>query len=170
MRPWLLLLFLSLPANASHQWAGIDLCEVYQDQLPPGLTIEALPEPGSKGAALLNRYCTQCHNLPGPDRHTVTEWKDVASRMFMLMDVSNRFGGVTRRVDVMGGQQQADLVKYLERHGSEQALRVMDGRQEGQGQGLNSILVIGFFLLLMVIGLVRWWQGAHREENPCATR
>ena len=172
MRPWLLLLFclcLPLPVAASHQWAGIDLCEVYRDSLPPGLTIESLPEPKSNGAALLQQYCTQCHNLPGPDRHTAAEWRDVASKMFMLMDVSKRFGGVTGRVEVMDKQQQEALTAYLDRFGSKQTLQKSADQAADQIQWLTPLLVMSPFLLLMGLGLVRWW-GSNRENKPCVTR
>jgi cytochrome c2 len=43
------------------------------DVLPPGIDPALLPEPQSQGALLLARYCSQCHNLPGPGTHTAEE-------------------------------------------------------------------------------------------------
>ena len=172
MRPWVLLLFslwLPLPLAASHQWTGIDLCEVYRDSLPPGLSIESLPEPRSNGAAMLQHYCIQCHNLPGPDRHTAAEWRDVASKMFMLMDVSKRFGGLMGRVEVMDKQQQETLLAYLERSASKQAVQKKADQEAGQVKWLTPLLVMSPFLLLMGLGLVRWW-GSNRENKPCVIR
>ncbi|HDK38196.1 MAG TPA: hypothetical protein ENG92_04185, partial [Thiolapillus brandeum] len=96
MRRTMLLLYLLLPAvaPASHTWSGIDLCKVYEDKLPPGLSRDQLPQAASTEARLLSRYCTQCHSLPGPDRHTATEWQEVTDNMFLLMEVSHRFGGL----------------------------------------------------------------------------
>ena len=111
-----LILALPPPVIASHGWAGFDLCEVHKDKLPPGLTAESLPAPQSRGAALLHQYCTQCHNLPGPDRHTAAEWRGVTSKMFMLMDVSHQFGGLMGKVEVIPRAQQEILRTYLESH------------------------------------------------------
>ena len=116
MLPLLLMLSLSNVASANHPNAEIDLCKIYQDKLPPGLTLEALPEPTSQGALILNQYCTQCHNLPGPDRHTATEWGDVTQKMFMLSEVSNRFGGWPSHVKKISTEEQATLLAYLQRH------------------------------------------------------
>lgn len=169
MRSRLLLLFilwLPCPLYASHQWAGIDLCEVYKDSLPPGLSIKSLPEPESSSAGLLQHYCTQCHNLPGPDRHTAAEWRDVAARMFMLMDVSHRFGGLMGRVEIMDKQQQEKLLAYLERFAPNQSVQKGGDKDS---RWLSPILVMTPFLLLMGLGLVRWW-GSNRENKPCVTR
>ncbi|MEG7522707.1 MAG: hypothetical protein M3H12_06355 [Chromatiales bacterium] len=46
-----LILTLPQPVAASHPSAGIDLCEIHKDKLPPGLTAESLPDPQSPGAA-----------------------------------------------------------------------------------------------------------------------
>ncbi len=170
MRSWLLLLItlcIPLPVVASHQWAGIDLCEVYEDRLPPGLTIESLPESDSKGAGLLQQYCTQCHNLPGPDRHTAAEWREVTARMFMLMEVSKRFGGVTGQVEIMDKSQQEALTIYLEKYASTQTIPKND-TQAGPDQWVTHLLVIGPLLFLLGLGLVRWW-GSTRENRSCAT-
>ena len=55
--------------------------ETMADVLPPGIDPSLLPEPKSKGARLLQRYCTQCHYLSGPGRHTAEEWPAVIERM-----------------------------------------------------------------------------------------
>ncbi|MCP3671830.1 MAG: hypothetical protein GY814_15630 [Gammaproteobacteria bacterium] len=156
MKPWLLLLFtwcLPLTAAASHQWAGIDLCAVYKDALPPGLTIESLPEPKSSGADLLQQYCTQCHNLPGPNRHTASEWGDVTSKMFMLMDVSNRFGGLNGEVDTMQSHDQKALQSYLERHATQSMVE-----HPPNPHWMTRLWVLLPFLLLMGVGMLRWWK------------
>lgn len=48
--------------------------------LPPGIKSQDLPEPESRGAKLLNTYCSQCHNLPSPRMHTAEDWPRVAGR------------------------------------------------------------------------------------------
>lgn len=159
----LITLCLPLPVAASHVWADIDLCEVHKDKLPSGLTAESLPDPQSPGAALLHQYCTQCHNLPGPDRHTAAEWRDVTSKMFMLMDVSHRFGGLMGRVEIMPDQEQAILLTYLQ----EQAVEKVNRQPEDKTTATRQWLALAPFLILMGIGLVRWWRRNHRKNRPC---
>lgn len=158
----------SLPVAASHVWADIDLCEVYQDKLPPGLTLASLPEAVSAGAGLLNQYCTQCHNLPGPDRHTLAEWRDVVSRMFMLMEVSNRFGGLMGRVESMQSPEREILLAYLERHATNS---VMNKRSADGGVGdypwLSRTLTLFPFLLLTGVGVLRWRRNFRSNHKPC---
>ena len=168
----LLFLILSLPppVAASHGWAGFDLCEVYKDRLPPGLTIELLPSPQSPGAVLLHQYCIQCHNLPGPDRHTTSEWREVTSRMFLLMDVSHRFGGLMGRVEIMQRAEQEILLAYLERHASQS---VVVKKPIDSSLWLTRILPLAPFVLLIGLGLLRWWKhhqsALHQDKKPCIT-
>ncbi len=159
-------LCLPFPAAASHTWADIDLCEIHKDRLPPGLTPGSLPEPLSPGAGLLQRYCTQCHNLPGPDRHTAAEWRRVTTNMFLLMDVSHRFGGLMGRVETMQQQEQELLLAYLQRHATQPA----DGQApDNTGQSVTSwmtrIWALLPFLLLAGLGLLRWWRHSHTDTN-----
>ena len=52
----------------------------------PGVgAAKPLPEAGSRGAALVATYCTQCHAAPSPTLHTATEWAGVTSRMRLHM-------------------------------------------------------------------------------------
>lgn len=164
----LMILFMPLPVAASHTWTDIDLCEVYKDKLPPGLTAESLPEAHSQGAVLLNQYCTQCHNLPGPDRHSAAEWRGVASKMFMLMDVSNRFGGLMGKVETMRSQDQEILLAYLERHATKSTISKKPADSEATGHPwLTRTLVLLPFLLLTGLGLLRWWRNLRSDHKPC---
>jgi cytochrome c5 len=106
----------STPLYASHPWGGVDLCQTRRDTVPPGIAPNFLPEPTSAGAALLQRYCTQCHNLPGPGRHTREEWPDVLARMGTLMQVSRFYRGLLGPVTLPNAQEQAELRAYLERN------------------------------------------------------
>jgi len=164
----LMILFMSLPVSASHTWADIDLCEVYKDKLPPGLTAESLPGAHSPGAVLLNRYCTQCHNLPGPDRHTAAEWREVASKMFMLMDVSNRFGGLMGKVETLQVQDREILLAYLERHATSSIIGKKPADTEvAENQWLTRTLALLPFLLLTGLGLLRWWRNLRSDHKSC---
>jgi len=112
----LLLLCIPLQVVASHQWAGMDLCQVRKDIVPPGLPTELTPDKNSTGARLLQRYCTQCHNLPGPGRHTIDEWPDVMARMQRLMEVTHRFGTLIEDVELMSTEEISTLLTYLQEH------------------------------------------------------
>lgn len=83
--------------------------------LPPSdFRPEELPEPGSRGAGLLQVYCVQCHWLPTPQMHSADEWQILVRRnLFRARTLKNRLGGpLTRGMigDVlMAGLQAAEL-------------------------------------------------------------
>lgn len=83
------------------------------DRLPPGIDPKLLPDPQSAGAGALERYCSQCHNLPGPGMHTVAEWPEIVARMTERMRMMNgMMGGV-----VAPTQAETDtLLRYLQAH------------------------------------------------------
>ncbi len=55
--------------------------------LPPaGVAAGDLPDPASREAELVVRYCAQCHALPTPAAHSVTDWPSVARRMWLRME------------------------------------------------------------------------------------
>lgn len=51
------------------------------DGMPRIGDINELPEPQSKGAKLVNHYCTQCHALPNPKLHSTDGWLVTIDRM-----------------------------------------------------------------------------------------
>jgi mono/diheme cytochrome c family protein len=53
---------------------------------PPGVAPGDLPDPSSRGAQLLVQYCAQCHALPAPTTHSLTDWPSVARRMWLRME------------------------------------------------------------------------------------
>lgn len=63
--------------------------------LPPSdFGADDLPEPGSRGAGLLQVYCIQCHWLPTPQMHTAAEWKLLMQRMLLrARTLRDRMGG-----------------------------------------------------------------------------
>lgn len=103
-------------ALASHSYGGLDLCALYPEVMPPGIEPQDLPQPASRGADLLQSYCTQCHALPGPGRHTATEWPEVLERMILLMDVASRFGGLMGNIRVPVAGEAEVLGIYLTDH------------------------------------------------------
>ncbi len=55
---------------------------------------ENLPEPNTRGPALLQAYCVQCHWLPDPQMHTAPEWPILVRRMLMrAATLHDRLGG-----------------------------------------------------------------------------
>jgi cytochrome c5 len=89
------------------------------DVLPPDVDPKLLPEPESRGARLLGRYCTQCHNLPGPGMHTATEWPQVVNRMNGRMQMMSRggmMGGGMMGVSAPSAPELHTLNEYLLKH------------------------------------------------------
>lgn len=87
------------------------------DALPPGIDPALLPDPNAPGASLLARYCSQCHNLPGPGLHTAQEWPAVIQRMSRRMRMMSGRGMMGM---MMGGVESPDdaelqvIVRYLQ--------------------------------------------------------
>jgi len=97
------------------------------ETLPPGLPAELLPDGQSTGAKLLQRYCTQCHPLPGPGRHTAEEWPAVLERMMARMDhMSGSFMSMMMgNIDAPSATERRTLGDYLQTH----AQRAIDPAQ-----------------------------------------
>ncbi|MDT8387812.1 MAG: hypothetical protein RQ736_09870 [Thiogranum sp.] len=122
-------LFWCVATQASHSYGGLDLCALYPETMPPGMPPQELPQVGSQAAGLLETYCEQCHALPGPGRHTADEWLSVLDRMNLLMDVSNRFGGLMGKVRVPDTGEKEIIRTYL----TDNALQELQGTPRGTG-------------------------------------
>jgi cytochrome c5 len=109
----LLATLISGQAMAGHDWGGMDLCAVYPEKMPPGMPVEQLPQASHPGALLMQSYCAQCHNLPGPGHHTAAEWPPVLEKMNTLMEVSSRFGGLLGRVKEPSQSERLQIQEYL---------------------------------------------------------
>ena len=81
----------------------------------PALAAADLPAPGSAGAQLLQRFCSQCHNLPAPSLHTATEWPAVLQRMAGYMREDSG-GMMMHRVEVPDAAEMTVLEDYLRDH------------------------------------------------------
>ncbi|MDH5735552.1 MAG: hypothetical protein OEY87_05450 [Gammaproteobacteria bacterium] len=123
------LLFYCSTAVANHSFGGLDMCALYPEIMPPGITKNQLPDPNGSGAALMENYCTQCHALPGPGRHTADEWPQVFNHMLTLMDVANKFGGLLGHVKTPDNIERQQLINYLQRY----ALRGLKQKPQGYG-------------------------------------
>ena len=61
--------------------------------------------PLSTGAALYQQTCSQCHALPDPTQHTVSEWPAVVARMRKNMEIMGKWPITDQEAD--------EIVSYL---------------------------------------------------------
>lgn len=76
-------------------------------ELPEGIPAADLPDPRSRGARLVARYCSQCHGLPSPRRHAPDDWEATARRMFRRMDHMQHMHGMG---GMMGGEMHSRMM------------------------------------------------------------
>lgn len=106
--------------TARARWEGSPQAGWMARILPPSVDAAALPEAGSRGAALLARYCAQCHQLPNPAMHHPDKWPKVVHRMVDRMRGHGNRGAQMRQM--MGGLAAPDeeevhmLIGYLRRN------------------------------------------------------
>jgi len=85
--------------------------------LPPGIKPENLPEPNSRGAKLLIRYCTQCHDLPSPFMHSGEQWPVTAGRMFARISMMSGMQGMSMMaIESPLAEEKETIVGYLKKH------------------------------------------------------
>lgn len=82
--------------------------------MPGGQAAAPLPDPDSRGAKLVSRYCTQCHAEPSPKLHTASEWKAVTSRM--KLNMKNLRKANWRGVKIPSDAEMQSIVEYLQKH------------------------------------------------------
>jgi len=104
-----------------------------QIALPPeGLSPDSLPDPQSRGAALLNAYCTQCHALPSPAMHASQDWPGVARRMWVRIDMMHGELGVS----IPNEGDRVALLNYLLAN----SLKVADQLPAGAGRDVFAVM------------------------------
>jgi mono/diheme cytochrome c family protein len=118
--------------------------------VPTGVQADSLPDPMSRGAILLGKYCSQCHGTPSPASHNSSDWVPVFRRMILMMERSNSMGmmggrmmgnrmmgggmmGMMRGSEVPDQEEQQELLKYLQSHAliSIQKEELPDAQSEG---------------------------------------
>jgi cytochrome c5 len=63
------------------------ILETAKIALPPDdVKAEDLPEPSSREAGLVVRYCGQCHAFPTPTMHAAVDWPRITQRMWLRME------------------------------------------------------------------------------------
>src|SRR5512138_1214287 len=128
MNRWLMLLAMTTAAaaladeaaDAKRRWEASPYGPMLERILPPTFEARELPEPGSSGAHLAQRYCVQCHNLPNPAMHHAAKWPTIVDRMVLRMEGKGNMG--TLMSDMMAGvkaptaEEKRTLLAYLRKH------------------------------------------------------
>jgi len=78
--------------DARKRWESSPYGPMLERILPPTFEARQLPEPGSEGARLAQRYCVQCHNLPNPAMHHAAKWPAIVDRMVVRMEGHGNLG------------------------------------------------------------------------------
>jgi cytochrome c5 len=139
----LFLLMLTVPlvagadetTDARKRWEESPHGPLLERILPPTFDAAQLPEPGSAGARLTQRYCIQCHNLPNPAMHHAAKWRPVLDRMVLRMEGRGNMG--TLMSEMMAGvqapsqEEQRTLLAYLRRY----AQKPLDARRYPDAYG-----------------------------------
>ncbi len=131
------ILALLAPLNACEEgrrpfWMG-----AARNELPAGIAPGELPDSDSRGARLVARYCSQCHGIPSPTRHSADEWASVARRMFRRSDHMSSMRGMHRRMaglEAPSRDARREIVSYLRRHAM---ASVAEDRFEGAGRAAS---------------------------------
>jgi cytochrome c5 len=111
--------------DARRRWADSLHGPMLERILPPTFEPVQLPQPASRGAALVVQYCVQCHNLPNPAMHDAAKWPKVVERMVLRMRGRGNMGELMK--EMMDGVQAPTeeearvLLAYL-RQNSQRAL------------------------------------------------
>ena len=106
--------------EARKRWAESPHGPMLERILPPALEAKDLPQPESKGAQLVARYCVQCHNLPSPAMHSAARWPSVVARMVFRMEGHGNMGALM--ADMMAGVKAPEsgerraLLAYLRKN------------------------------------------------------
>ena len=106
--------------QARQRWQTSPHGPMLERILPPTFSPAQLPEPGSPGARLVQRYCVQCHNVPNPAMHHAQKWPVIVERMVLRMEGRGNMGRLM--TEMMAGvkaptpEEAAALVAYLRRH------------------------------------------------------
>jgi cytochrome c5 len=106
--------------EAKKRWEASPQGPMLERILPPTFEARQLPEPGTQGARLAQRYCVQCHNLPNPAMHHAAKWPAIVDRMVVRMEGHGNLGKVM--VEMMAGvkapapEETQVLIQYLQKH------------------------------------------------------
>jgi len=123
--------------------------------------------PQGAGASAFESHCSACHVLPDPGQHSLGDWPAVLKRMQRNMTVM-KYAPPSRELMV---QIQYFLQQNLPAEpdtASAGTAPVLSGSAGDSGFNASDVfdrgrwMALGPFLLLVFIGLARWWQGRVR--------
>jgi mono/diheme cytochrome c family protein len=124
-------------------------------------------EPRGMGAAAFSFHCGSCHALPDARQHSLKEWPAVLKRMQRNMTVM-KYSPPSRELMV---QIQYFLEQNLQTElatvpaGMDPVLSGIRGDSDFNVSDVfdsGRWMALGPFLLLVFIGLARWWRGRER--------
>lgn len=141
--------------------------EVIRDYLT-GNALQALQrEPRGMGAAAFSSHCGSCHALPDAGQHRLEEWPSVLKRMQRNMTVM-KYSPPSR-------EHMVQIQHYLQQSLQTEpdaipagADPVSSGSSDAGGFDARNLfdsgrwMALGPFLLLVFVGLARWWRGRER--------
>src|SRR4051812_28239191 len=106
--------------EAKKRWESSPHGPMLERILPPTFEARQLPEPGSPGALLAQRYCVQCHNLPNPAMHHAAKWPAIIDRMVLRMRGRGNMGKLMAEmmagVKAPAADETKILVAYFRKH------------------------------------------------------
>lgn len=120
---------------------GHDMCAMMGRMPQRGVSPQSLPESSSEGARLFGSYCSQCHALPSPSRHSASDWRILVDRMEARMNMMSWERGMWGKrwmmdrdwnVKEMSSSVKQKIVNYLEKN-SLQALDESAGLSSAAG-------------------------------------
>jgi len=137
------LLFWSIlpPGSAVGQMLGKDRMKnmraMMHGSMPPGIDPALLSEPKSQGAQLLQRYCAQCHGLPGPGTHTAGEWPAVVGRMKSRFNMHSRMMG---GIKVPSESEYKIVISYLQKYALKPLIsKKLSGSNTSAGKSFRAV-------------------------------
>jgi len=107
-------------AQAKARWEDTPYGPMLERILPPGFEPSMLPEPDTREAGLVVRYCVQCHNLPNPAMHHSEKWPSIVRRMVLRMRGRGNLGRLMKEmmagISAPSDEEAEALTRYMRRH------------------------------------------------------
>jgi cytochrome c5 len=87
----------------------------------------SLPEPSSRGAAVLKTKCTMCHGLVTPKQNASSDWRPIVDRMDRRMNLMRGRGRMMGGGTTLTATERAELIDYLQRNAFQSAAAELPG-------------------------------------------
>jgi len=139
-----------------------------REQLQQYLTQYALKplqqKPEGLGARAFENHCGACHAAPDPLQYQDTNWSELLKRMQRNM--------VVMKYTLPSSEVMLQIQHYLEltkpqgpnSFNSISPSRISTANKKNASPiNLESWLALGPFLLLVILGLARWWISSHKR-------